>query len=110
MTIATVNNGHMIEMQKLTPEFEATHPGITLNWSFLKKAFCVNVTTDISTKRGQFDVMTIGMYEAPIWGERGWLEALNFDADYDVDDILPAMRNGLSHAGNLYAAPLRGSL
>ena len=23
LTIATVNNGHMIEMQKLTPEFEA---------------------------------------------------------------------------------------
>ena len=28
LTIATVNNGHMIEMQKLTPEFEAANPGI----------------------------------------------------------------------------------
>ena len=109
LTIATVNNGHMIEMQKLTPEFEAAHPGITLNWVVLEEGVLrQRVTTDISTKGGQFDVMTIGMYEAPIWGERGWLEALNFDADYDVDDILPAMRNGLSYADNLYAAPFYG--
>ncbi|MDA7982070.1 MAG: sugar ABC transporter substrate-binding protein, partial [Alphaproteobacteria bacterium] len=36
LTIATVNNGHMIEMQKLTPEFEAANPGITLNWVTLE--------------------------------------------------------------------------
>ena len=109
LTIATVNNGHMIEMQKLTPEFEAAHPGITLNWVVLEEGVLrQRVTTDISTKGGQFDVMTIGMYEAPIWGERGWLEPLDFGDDYDVNDILPAMRNGLSHDGTLYAAPFYG--
>jgi sorbitol/mannitol transport system substrate-binding protein len=66
------------------------------------------VTTDITTKGGQFDIMTIGMYEAPIWGERGWLQALEFSDAYDVDDVLPAMRGGLSHDGNLYAAPFYG--
>ena len=109
LTIATVNNGHMIEMQKLTPEFEAAHPGITLNWVVLEEGVLrQRVTTDISTKGGQFDVMTIGMYETPIWGERGWLEPLDFGADYDVDDLLPAMRGGLSHDGTLYAAPFYG--
>ena len=109
LTIATVNNGHMIEMQKLTPEFEAAHPGITLNWVVLEEGVLrQRVTTDISTKGGQFDVMTIGMYEAPIWGERGWLEPLDFGEEYDVNDILPAMRNGLSHDGTLYAAPFYG--
>ena len=109
LTIATVNNGHMIEMQKLTPEFEASHPGITLNWVTLEEGVLrQRVTTDISTNGGQFDVMTIGMYEAPIWGSRGWLEPLEFSAEYDVDDILPAMRNGLSYDGNLYAAPFYG--
>ena len=109
LTIATVNNGHMIEMQKLTPEFEAAHPGVTLNWVVLEEGVLRSrVTTDISTKGGQFDVMTIGMYEAPIWGARGWLEGLEFGADYDVDDILPAMRGGLSHDGTLYAAPFYG--
>jgi len=109
LTIATVNNGHMIEMQKLTPAFEAANPGITVNWVTLDEGTLRSrVTTDITTKGGQFDIMTIGMYEAPIWGSRGWLEPLEFDADYDVDDILPAMRGGLSHEGTLYAAPFYG--
>ena len=66
------------------------------------------VTTDIATKGGQFDVMTIGMYETPIWGKKGWLQELKPDAAYDVDDLLPAMRNGLSVDGKLYAAPFYG--
>jgi sorbitol/mannitol transport system substrate-binding protein len=109
LTIATVNNGHMIEMQKLTSNFESKNPDITVNWVTLEEATLrQRVTTDISTKGGQFDVMTIGMYEAPIWGERGWLEELNFSSAYDVNDILPAMRGGLSHGGKLYAAPFYG--
>ncbi len=109
LTIATVNNGHMIEMQKLTPEFEKAHPGIKLKWVVLEEGILrQRVTTDISTKGGQFDVMTIGMYEAPIWGKNKWLVPLEFSAGYDVDDILPAMRGGLSHDGKLFAAPFYG--
>jgi len=109
LTIATVNNGHMIEMRKLTPEFEAAHPGITLNWVVLEEGVLrQRVTTDISTEGGQFDIMTIGMYEAPIWGGNGWLVPLEFSEGYDVDDILPAMRGGLSYEGKLYAAPFYG--
>lgn len=109
LTIATVNNGHMIEMQKLTPHFERANPGITVKWVTLEEGTLrQRVTTDITTKGGQFDIMTIGMYEAPIWGERGWLEELRFGSSYDVDDILPAMRNGLSYNGRLYAAPFYG--
>ena len=67
-----------------------------------------SVTTDIATKGGQFDVMTIGMYETPIWGKKGWLKELTPDAAYDVDDLLPAMRNGLSVGNKLYAAPFYG--
>jgi sorbitol/mannitol transport system substrate-binding protein len=53
--------------------------------------------------------MTIGMYETPIWGANGWLVPLDdLSAEYDVDDILPAMRAGLSHDGTLYAAPFYG--
>ena len=109
LTIATVNNGHMIEMQKLTGHFEKANPGINVNWVTLDEGTLRSrVTTDIATKGGQFDVMTIGMYEAPMWGAKGWLEALDFDASYDVNDILPAMRGGLSDGGNLYAAPFYG--
>ena len=109
LVIATVNNGHMIEMQKLTPHFEKAHPDIKLKWVTLDEGTLRSrVTTDIATKGGQFDVMTIGMYETPIWGKKGWLKELKTDAAYDVDDLLPAMRDGLSVDGKLYAAPFYG--
>ena len=56
-----------------------------------------------------FDVLTIGTYEVPIWGQRGWLADLNdLPASYDANDILPAIRNGLTIEGKLYAAPFYG--
>jgi sorbitol/mannitol transport system substrate-binding protein len=109
LVIATVNNGHMIEMQKLSKNFEAANPDIKLKWVTLEEGVLrQRVTTDIATKGGQFDVMTIGMYETPIWGKKGWLQELKTDANYDVDDLLPAMRNGLSVDGKLFAAPFYG--
>ncbi|MEK8044784.1 ABC transporter substrate-binding protein [Ideonella margarita] len=109
LVIATVNNGHMIEMQKLGRHFESANPGIKLKWVSLEEGMLrQRVTTDIATRGGQFDVMTIGMYEAPIWGRKGWLQELVTDAAYDVDDLLPAMRNGLSVDGKLFAAPFYG--
>ncbi|MCC5961938.1 MAG: sugar ABC transporter substrate-binding protein [Rhodobacteraceae bacterium] len=109
LTIATVNNGDMIRMQGLSSEFtEAT--GIELEWVILEENILrQRVTQDIATSGGQFDIMTIGMYEAPIWAERGWLVSLDgLPEDYDVDDILPAMRAGLSFEDSLYAAPFYG--
>ena len=109
LVIATVNNGHMIEMQKLTKHFEKDNPGITVKWVTLEEGVLrQRMTTDIATKGGQFDIMTIGMYEVPIWGEKGWLKELSFSESYDVDDLLPAMRDGLSVDGTLYAAPFYG--
>jgi len=109
LVIATVNNGHMITMQKLTKHFEDANPDIKVKWVTLEEGVLrQRVTTDIATKGGQFDVMTIGMYEAPIWGKKGWLQALKTDGGYDVDDLLPAIRNGLSVDSKLYAAPFYG--
>ncbi len=109
LVIATVNNGHMIEMQKHTKEFEAANPGITLKWVTLEEGVLrQRVTTDIATKGGQFDVMTIGLYEAPIWSKKGWLTEIKTDAKYAVDDLLPPIRSGLSQDGKLYAAPFYG--
>jgi len=109
IVVATVNNGHMIEMQKLAPEFEKANPGIKVRWVTLDEGTLRSrVTEDIRTKAGQFDVMTIGMYETRIWGKKGWLNELGADASYDLDDILPALRNGLSIDGRLYAVPFYG--
>ena len=110
ITVATVNNGDMIRMQGLMDDFYAKHPDIKVDWVTLEENILrQKVTTDIATKGGQFDVMTIGTYEAPIWGKQGWLVSLNdLPAEYDVDDILPAIRGGLTVDGNLVAAPFYG--
>jgi sorbitol/mannitol transport system substrate-binding protein len=110
LTIATVNNGDMIRMQKLTDDFTKANPDITLQWVTLEEnVLRQKVTTDIATKAGQFDVLTIGTYEVPIWAKKNWLVALdNLGSDYDVDDLLPPIRGGLSIDGKLYAAPFYG--
>ncbi len=110
LTIATVNNGDMIRMQGLTDDFTSKNPGIELEWVTLEEnVLRQKVTTDIATKGGQFDVLTIGTYEVPIWAGKGWLNVLDgLGADYDIDDLLPAMRAGLSVDGKLYAAPFYG--
>jgi sorbitol/mannitol transport system substrate-binding protein len=110
LTIATVNNGQMIQMQGLTDDFTAQHPNIELEWVTLEEnVLRQNVTTDIATGGGQYDVITIGTYEVPIWGAQDWLVPLDdLPTEYNVDDILPPIRAGLSVDGTLYAVPFYG--
>lgn len=110
ITVATVNNGDMVRMQGLMDDFYAKHPDIKVEWVTLEEnVLRQNVTTDIATGGGQYDVLTIGTYEVPIWGKQGWLVSLNdLPASYDVDDLLPAIRGGLTVDGNLYASPFYG--
>ena len=106
LTIATVNNSDMIVMQKLSPKFEQ-QTGIKLNWVVLEEnVLRQRLTTDIATKGGQFDVMTIGAYETPIWAKQGWLTSLDDLGDtYDYKDLIPQVKEGLSYDGKMYAAP-----
>ena len=110
ITIATVNNGDMVLMQQLSDDFTSKNPDIDLEWVTLEENILrQRVTTDIAAKGGQYDVMTIGTYEVPIWAEQDWILSLDgLDEGYDVEDILPAIRGGLSLDGSLYAAPFYG--
>ena len=110
ITIATVNNGDMVRMQGLSSQWEEA-TGNTINWVVLEEnVLRQNVTTDISTGGGQYDILTIGTYEAPIWGKNGWLVSLNdgMAEDWDAADLLPAIAGGLTVDGTLYAAPFYG--
>ena len=100
----------MIRMQGLMGEFDKQHPDIKVQWVTLEEnELRQSVTTDIATKGGQFDVLTIGTYEVPIWGKQGWLVPLNDLPDsYDAKDLLPSIRSGLSVDGTLYALPFYG--
>ena len=110
LTVATVNNPDMIRMQRLTSDFTIKNPGVTVKWVTLEEnVLRQRVTTDIATKGGQFDILTIGTYEVPIWAKQGWLLPLEkLGAGYDVDDLIPPIRAGLTVNGKLYAAPFYG--
>ena len=106
INVATVNNGDMIIMQKLSGAWEK-ETGNKINWIVLEEnVLRERVTTDIATKGGQFDVMTIGGYEAPIWGKQGWLTPVDdLGDDYDYADLLEPIKAGLTVDGKLYAVP-----
>ncbi len=110
LTIATVSNPDMERIQRLSDAFTSANPDIQLEWVVLdENTLRQRVTTDIATGAGGFDIVTIGGYEAPIWAERGWLSALDdLPGNYDVDDLLPTIRESLSYDGTLYAAPFYG--
>ena len=66
VNIVTVNNPDMITLKKLSTKFEAANPDIKLNWLVLEENIMrQRITTDVSTGGGQFDVIFIGLYEAP---------------------------------------------
>ncbi|MBK1688010.1 ABC transporter substrate-binding protein [Rubrivivax gelatinosus] len=109
IVVATVNNEHMIEMQRLTPHFERANPEIRVRWVTLEEtALRQRVSTDIARGSSRYDVLTIGMYETQLWAPRGWLRPIDPPADYEIEDLLPAIRAGLTHQGRLYAAPFYG--
>lgn len=108
MTIATVNNGDMVTMQRLSKQFERQHPGVRLQWVQLEENILrQKITTDAATHGGQYDVVTIGPLEAPIWGRRGWLLALDdkLSPEYDLEDVFQPIREAASDGGRLYALP-----
>ena len=109
LTIATVNNGDMVVMQGLSHKFEQANPDIQLRWVVLEEnVLRQRTTTDVASQGGQFDVLTIGSYETPIWARRDWLRPLDLPASYDVNDLLKPIREGLSNNGKLYAVPFYG--
>ena len=88
-------------------DFEQKHPDIHLKWVVLEEnVLRQRLTTDIATKAGQFDVLTVGNYEVPIWAKQGWIAPMDsLPAAYDVDDLLKPVRAALTVDGKLYALP-----
>ena len=110
LNIAMVNNNQLIAMQKLVKNFLKDNPTIHLNWTVLEENMLrERLTADIATNSGQFDLMTIGLFEAPMWGQQGKLVPFtDIPASYDIDDVFKSVRDELSFGGKLYALPFYG--
>ena len=113
INVAIVGNPQMEDIASLTPELFTAETGINVEYTILEEQTLREIVTrDVGAGGQQFDVVMIGMFEAPQFGRNGWLVDLNQyaagDADYAVDDLIPAVRDGLSYDGGLYAAPFYG--
>jgi sorbitol/mannitol transport system substrate-binding protein len=114
ITVAAVDNPQMEDLQKLTPAvFEKDHPNIKVNFVILpENQLRQQVTQDIATHSGRFDMATIGTYEVPLWAKNGWITDLGpfmqKDSSYDSSDIIPGVGKALQYKGSYYAAPFYG--
>ncbi|MES2092332.1 MAG: sugar ABC transporter substrate-binding protein [Actinomycetota bacterium] len=112
LTLATVNNPQMKDMEQLKGTFEKENPNIKVNFVQMEEGdLRAAVTADVASGAGQYDVVTVGAYEVPQWGKLGWLRDLTpdlKDAKYDVKDILAPVRKAISVDGKQYAVPFYG--
>jgi sorbitol/mannitol transport system substrate-binding protein len=114
ISVLMVGNPQMEDIQKLTADNFTKQTGIEVNFTILpENELRDKVTQDIATGAGQYDVVTIGAYEVPIWAKNGWLHEVTSytegDANFDHADLLPAMVESLSgEDGKLYAVPFYG--
>ena len=108
--VAIVGNPQMEDIAKLTPSLFTKKTGIKVRYSILEEGKLREIVTrDVGSGGRQFDVVMIGMYEAPQFGASGLLKNLTPlakpDASYKYSDLIPAVRNGLSASGKMYASP-----
>ncbi|MCW3813946.1 sugar ABC transporter substrate-binding protein [Micromonospora sp. DR5-3] len=114
ITVLMVGNPQMEDLAKVTADNFTKQTGIAVRFTILpENELRDKVTQDVATQGGQYDVATIGAYEAPIWAKNGWLHELSSYADadggYDEGDLLKPMVASLSgEDGKLYAAPFYG--
>lgn len=112
LNILMVGNPQMTDLQGLSGDF-TEETGIDLNITILpENELRDRVAQDVSTGAGQYDVVTIGAYEGSVWTANDWLHNMQDlaeqDADFDVDDLMPAMKGVLSKDDDLYAIPFYG--
>jgi polyol transport system substrate-binding protein len=113
LTVGSVDNPSMADLKKLVPDFESAHSNIKVNIVTLPEdQIRQQVTQDVATQSGKFDLFTIGTYEVPLWGKLGWLQDLSpyiaKDPNYAPDDLIPGIRKALTYNNDLYAVPFYG--
>ena len=113
ITVAAVGNPQMEDLQKLVPEFEKGHANIKVKIVILpENQLRQQVTQDVATHSGRYDLSMIGTYEVPLWAKNGWIENLGTyvqkTSSYQPDDLIPGVAKALSYNGSLYAVPFYG--
>jgi sorbitol/mannitol transport system substrate-binding protein len=114
INVLMVGNPQMEDIAKLTKGTFTKDTGIEVNFTILpENELREKVAQDIAGHVGQYDVVTIGAYEAWIWYLNGWLRNLageiTMARDFDSNDLLKPVVQSLSDLdGHPYALPFYG--
>lgn len=116
LTVGTVNNSQMVQMEQLTTQvFQKDHPNIKVKFVTLPEDdLRTKVTQDVATNAGKFDIATIGNYDTTIWAHNGWVEDLTpylnkmtaaDKSSYAYNDLLKPVMTSLSYQNDTYSLP-----
>jgi len=113
INVAIVDIPNTQDLAHLTPSLFTNRTNIKVNYTILDEGTLREVTTGGVPAGGRrFDVVMIGPYEAPQFGKDGYITDLtrlaSSDRPYELDDVIPTVRNALSYRGKLYASPFLG--
>ncbi|MEY4290935.1 MAG: hypothetical protein RL130_877 [Actinomycetota bacterium] len=114
INVLMVGNPQMKDLQTLTDANFTAKTGIKVNFTVLpENELRDKVTQDVASGAGQYDIVTLGMYDVANWGGTGKIKALDSlvaaDSAWNKADVFPSMIKGLSGADKkLYAAPFYG--
>jgi sorbitol/mannitol transport system substrate-binding protein len=113
IAVLMVGNPQMEDIQQLTADHFTKETGIKVNFTILpENELRDKVTQEVATGAGQYDLATIGAYEAPIWAGNDWLndftDYVNKDAAFDRDDLIKPITDSLTVDGKLMAVPFYG--
>jgi sorbitol/mannitol transport system substrate-binding protein len=113
INVAIVDTPNTEDLARLTPSLFTSRTRIRVNYTKLDEGTLRDVvTSDLTGRARQFDVVMIGPYEAPQYAKDGYIADLtppaSSDRAYELGDIIPSIRTALSYRGRLYAAPFYG--
>jgi polyol transport system substrate-binding protein len=113
INVAIVDTPNTEDLQRLTPSLFTSKSHIRVNYTKLDEGTLRDVvTSDLTGRERQFDVVMIGPYEAPQYAKDGYIIDLtskaSSDEGYKLGDIIPSIRTALSYHRRLYASPFYG--
>ena len=117
VTVATVSNSQMEDMQKLSGDF-TKQTGIKVKFLTLpENNLRQKITQDVAMNGGAFDLVMISNYETPFYAQNKWILSLEpfFSKmkskeknTYDLGDILKVWKTSLSYKNARYSLPFYG--
>lgn len=117
ITVFMIDAANWRALEAWTPEFEAKS-GIKVNFDILpEKAFLPKLTLSLSSRAGEYDVVSANNRSTPQLFAGGWVQPIGkfindpkmTEASYNFADFIPGLVRTCSYQGEVYGIPMQGS-